>query len=419
MESDAELRNWNLCRHLLWPVAKPALLAGGIMVALLTLNQFNVPSLLQVKTWTADLFVTFSATLDWREIVPSICSLVLVSMVGLFLFRGREVHWPLGAGHPSQRHLSHALDPWLASLLTWTAIGWVLLATVFPLLGSLMTRSTWQSLASATAAGQSAWQHSFAFALGTATACLLLGIATWRWRPGRFFWIFFLLPGCVWGVLLLSLSQQSWFPLRGSSLGLTFVALVFRYGILGWLGMRLAMQSLDRDIRDTGRLEIPSAIQRFRCLYAPLVGWLLLASWYVVYLLSLWDADTLLFVIPPGAETLALRIFNLLHYGHNTQVHALILLLMSTALLPWLGWQLWRGVKPLMQRIRPVPMLTLLLGVLGWSFLSACSPEVTSEDSPQTKLDSRFFDQAIIIGTQGRSPGYFIKPRSLTVDAHD
>ena len=56
------------------------------------------------------------------------------------------------------------------------------------------------------------------------------------------------------------------------------------------------------------------------------------AAWYVVYLLCLWDVESMILVVPPGGETLALRIFNLLHYGHNEQVNALCLLLLGVAL---------------------------------------------------------------------------------------
>ena len=41
-----------------------------------------------------------------------------------------------------------------------------------------------------------------------------------------------------------------------------------------------------------------------------------------------WDVETLVLIVPPGGETLSLRIFNLLHYGHNSQVNALCLLLL-------------------------------------------------------------------------------------------
>ena len=40
----------------------------------------------------------------------------------------------------------------------------------------------------------------------------------------------------------------------------------------------------------------------------------------------------------PGGETLALRVFNLLHYGHHAQVNALCLILLLLAVLPLAAW---------------------------------------------------------------------------------
>src|ERR1039458_9902407 len=41
----------------------------------------------------------------------------------------------------------------------------------------------------------------------------------------------------------------------------------------------------------------------------------------------------------PGGETLALRVFNLLHYGHNAQVNALCLMLLALAVAPLVIWK--------------------------------------------------------------------------------
>src|SRR5437764_11908522 len=62
------------------------------------------------------------------------------------------------------------------------------------------------------------------------------------------------------------------------------------------------------------------------------------AAWYIVFLLCLWDVESMILVTPPGGETLALRIFNLLHYGHNAQVNALCFVLLIVALAPLVVW---------------------------------------------------------------------------------
>src|SRR5437879_2118291 len=58
--------------------------------------------------------------------------------------------------------------------------------------------------------------------------------------------------------------------------------------------------------------------------------------------------------MPPGAETLSVRVFNFLYYGHNAQVNALCLLLLMLALAPLIvfvaisrgkGWLVGRRIQ--------------------------------------------------------------------------
>jgi ABC-type Fe3+ transport system permease subunit len=53
-------------------------------------------------------------------------------------------------------------------------------------------------------------------------------------------------------------------------------------------------------------------------------------------------------IVPAGGETLSLRIFNLLHYGHNGQVNALCLILLLLGAAPLAAGILARRLFPLM-----------------------------------------------------------------------
>ena len=419
-EVDSGLRNIQLCRHLLWPAARPALLVSMSIVVVLTLNQFNIPSLLQVRTWTSDLFITFSATLEWQEIQGSLFWILAGSALFLVIIRKHDVPWPSAPVSNRMQTLKPFFHPCLVIFLQCWTVLWFLISTVLPCLSLVVSTRTWQELSTAAAAGQSALLHSLGFGLITATLSLTLGLLTSRWRLSKLLWILFLLPGCAWGASFLSLSQQAWFPLKGSHWILAVTAMTLRYGVLGWLGARLAQQILDRDLRDAGEMDIPSSLQRFRLIQLPQTGWVLGASWYVVFLLSLWDADTLIFVIPPGAETLALRIFNLLHYGHNAQVNGLTLLMMFSAVTPYIIWLLWRLIKKIVTKQYHHSLLpSLTFGGLLCLMTSGCNAPISKDTATEATLDSRIFETVIVIGTQGRSPGFFIKPRSLTVDAND
>src|SRR5262249_36312736 len=110
------------------------------------------------------------------------------------------------------------------------------------------------------------------------------------------------------------------------------------------------------------------------------------AVWLITYLLCLWDVETLVLIIPPGCETLAVRIFNLLHYGHNAQVNALCVILLALAVLPMILWRI--GLSSVVKFSRLTATLALLASL-------GCEP-VATHNAP---VNSRIFSTVQIIGS--------------------
>jgi iron(III) transport system permease protein len=101
-------------------------------------------------------------------------------------------------------------------------------------------------------------------------------------------------------------------------------------------------------LADAARLHSSSRWTLWRHVWGPQLAAAAAAVWYGTYLWCLWDVETLVLMVPPGGETLALRIFNLLHYGHNTQVDALCVLLVALSAAPLVlygvGARLWNRI---------------------------------------------------------------------------
>jgi sugar lactone lactonase YvrE len=137
---------------------------------------------------------------------------------------------------------------------------------------------------------------------------------------------------------------------------------------------------------------------------------------YVVFLLCLWDVESIILVVPPGGETLALRVFNLLHYGHNAQVNALCLMLLALAVAPLVIWKAWCVVRGACSvSTQHVTRNTLLLAC-AVMLLAGCTPSGSSSQAP---LASQLFRRVQIIGSRGVGVGELNKPRSVAVDAQD
>jgi ABC-type Fe3+ transport system permease subunit/DNA-binding beta-propeller fold protein YncE len=401
LESDLSLRGVSLLRWLLWPMARPSLGFAFGLVFILALNNFSVPSILQVKVYAAELWIRFSTTFDYASVLYFSIPLVIAPAVLLFLWRRRPVAWPTGESSVSGRLFRCQLGGGAFALLGLTSIVLLITSLGIPAFQLLASSRTWAELPTVFRAEPRLVVQSFLFASISAILCLVISCAGWRKAWGFLLWLPFFIPGVLLGIALIFVLNRPVLDAIYHSVGLIVFSWVVRFCGISWNGMARAFSSVDVDLVDAARTSGAKGWNLFRLAYLPQALAPLAGLGYIIYLLCLWDVETIVLTCPPGGETLALRIFNMLHYGHTAQVNALCLLLLMIAALPMILWSLGRRFRP-----------ALGLSAAGLAFfLTGCGPE----DSFQ----SRFFSGIQTIGTRGTKLGEFNKPRSLAVDRND
>jgi iron(III) transport system permease protein len=342
LESEPLLTGHVLILRLLLPMAHNAVGTAIVIVFVLALNNFAIPALLQVRVYPAEVWISFNTHLDAAAAFRSSWPLIIAPLLLIIWFRRRQVQWPASNGpippHSFKLHLGSTYF-FLSATLTLLTL---LLALAFPLGDLLADPRTWREWSSAIRAGHIAISNSFLFASISATLVALLGVLAWRHHPGPCLWFPFLIPGVLLGLALIVIFNRSPFLPFYRGTGIVLLAFTLRYLAIGWSGIAHAMRSVDTNLIDAARLDGASPWQIFRRVSFPQAGPWIAASWFIVYLLCLWDVETLVLIAPPGAETLAGRIFGFLHYGHNAQVNALCLSLLTLAILPLLFWITWR-----------------------------------------------------------------------------
>ena len=347
LEMDSALRGAHLFRYLLWPAARPMLATVAALVFALALNNFAVPAILQVKVFPSEVWVQFNTHLDpWAALRLS-WPLLLVPLLLFFALRRHEFSWPRETATDIAPSLRRQLGPGWLLTMTLLCLFVLLLALAVPLAQLIATSRTWSEFIPALLAGQAAVVRSFSYAATTALLTVLLGLLLVRVRGLGGLWILFLVPGVLLGIAAITAFNRPGLDWFSRTSGIVLFVLVARYFALARALTRAAHQSLDGDLLDAARLEGATGFTLFRCVVWPQIAPSLAAAAYIVYVLCLWDVETILLVIPPGGETLALRIFNLLHYGHNAHVNALCLLLLLLALAPLPVFMLWRWLDPL------------------------------------------------------------------------
>jgi iron(III) transport system permease protein len=342
LESDPRLRGAALLRWLLWPMARVAVGQAALLTFVLALNNFAVPVILQVRVFPEEMWLAFTTRLNEQGAWAAAWPLVLAPLLVLALLRRAEIAWPRFDGTAAAWVIRRQLGGgWL-----WTSggVAFLLLALSvgLPLTQLVASKRTWAELPNLCRAAPDVIWNSIALAAVPATLCLALGLLTWRLRGGPILWLSFLVPGVLLGRVMISVFNGT--MLYGTIL-MVMLAFAVRYVAPVWHGAAQALRSVDRDLTDAARLDGASGWTLLRRVQWPQIAPQVGAAWYVTYLLCLWDVETLVLIQPPGGETLALRIFNLLHYGHHGQVNAMCVLLLGLALAPMGVWSAYRWIR--------------------------------------------------------------------------
>lgn len=342
LEADSMIRGWPLIRGLLWPIARGAVGQAAVLTFVLALNNFAVPVILQVRVFPEELWLAFTTRLDEAGAWAAAWPLMVVPALGLFLLRRANVSWPNREGTASGEIFRRQLGRgWFIGCAIITAL-LLLLSVALPLQQLASSSRTWSELPNLFRAAPDTIWNSFAFAAVTASLCVVIGLVSWRLRIGLLLWLPFLVPGVLLGRSMIALFNGT--PVYGTAT-LVVLAFALRYLALAWTGIAHARAAVDRDVVDAAWVSGASGWPLFRRIVWPQIASQVAAAWYVSYLLCLWDVETLVLIYPPGGETLALRIFNLLHYGHNAQVNAMCVTLLALAVAPLAAWSAWRWAQ--------------------------------------------------------------------------
>lgn len=432
LESDPAVSGWSLISKLILPMIRGSIGQAAVVTFVLAVNNFSVPAILQVKVLPAETWLRFNTALDSKGSLLMSLPMVLlaIGLIAMLLTGSHE--WRRLAPPDDGAVFRRQMGPrWFAAAALVT-IFLCLASAGIPLFQLASLKRTWTEMPSAIQAAQVAIGNSLVLSCLAATAVVGIGVAFGirnsgtqrvlaRWLA-QALWLPFLAPGVLIDIGLISALNRPFFANFYQSTGVIVLAFAIRYIALGWNGAAQAFRSVDRELADAGRLESASHFQLFRFVHWPQIGPQLAATWYIIFLLCLWDVESIILVLPPGGQTLATTIFNLLHYGYNAQVNALCFTLLLVALFPIAAWQVWTGASRVRNtflhgvKSRSYQFLQLFAGVCLCALASGCGGNANPR---KVSLDSILFNGVEVVGSRGVGVGELNKPRSVAVDAAD
>jgi len=355
---------WAVVRYVTLPLAAPVIAAGGLFVFLLAVTDLGTPDLLYLKVYTTELYGHFVGSFDTAAAGAS-CTLLLAAAlltVGLMWRAASGSQWAGPRASPllgERAPLSDfRLGKWRAPACALVAAA--LLVTVGLPLGVLVAKAGGGHNYAAALRGSlgqcvsSPWYAFWGAVAGTVLALpvsyLVCRSGTrWRWPLAGLALAPIAVPGVVTGIGLAALWNlarlgdclpQTWLALPGGHVweadwGAAVIPIGYaaRFAAFTMGATVAALLRVDRSFEEAAAVGGASWWQGMRHIVVPLIRRAVLAGGVIVFVLGMREVATAILVHPPGRDTVAIRLFQMMHYGADAQVAALSIILIAVTLL--------------------------------------------------------------------------------------
>jgi iron(III) transport system permease protein len=349
-------------RRITLPLAKPALFASILIMAVRGLESFEVPALLGIPSgvwvFTSRIWRVLSQyPPSYGQAGAYALSLLLLTSLGVYLNsrltrRSKAFQTVTGKGfRPHPMELGRMRIP--ATVLLFLYFGVAVLLPVLILVYTstqhfysvpsfqTLTNMTWDNYDYTLSNDQSltALRNSFSLGIGSATAVMLvMAIASWvvvrtklpgRWLVDNLSFLPLTVPGLVLGVSLLFVYLRFPVPIYGT-IWILFIAYFTRYMPYGMRYASTSMYQIGAELEESAQTSGASWWQTFRRVNLPLLMPGLVAGWIYILMVSVRELSSSILLYSPGNEVLAILIFEQYENGQFTELAALGVVMVVT-----------------------------------------------------------------------------------------
>ena len=327
---------YSMFRHVLLPHALPFMCTGALMVFLLSLTTYTVPSFFQVTTYSIEIFTLYNAFHNPASGVQLLLPILGVALIAIAVWWCFIRHHLSHTSVYASKHLTVSIPVKLRLIIIVGITTLFLLSVGLPLATIALNHVSLNQLREVWISTQHEWFTSLSLAIGTTFIILCISSAgtflcdSLPRGLGLVLMIFlcipFLISGPAWGIGLI----QCWnhHGLRGDIYDhplIAYLACTGKYLFVGWLGFTFALRSIRQEYTDAARVFGLSRLHQYRTVILPLTAPYAVALGGITFLLVLGEVDSLVLVSPPGFTTIPVRVFGLMHYGPSPLVSAMAL----------------------------------------------------------------------------------------------
>lgn len=338
---------WIVLKNITLPLIAPGILSGGLMIFILAISEFGVPSLLQTKVYTTQIFTQFSAFYNEKAAVAYAIPLVgitfmLMILEGRFL-KGRSFEvldkTPFIKG--SLFTLGRIRIPCLIMCFLI-----LLLGIILPLAVLIIESETIFAYKKALSLSGNAIKNTLFFGCIGATVLTMFGFflgylserskIPFSGKLGFFIMLLFAVPATVIGIGLIKLwnKPHGFFDFVYGSLIIIIIGYVARFSPISNRLMVGFYKQISVSQEEAAGMTGASWFKTLSGILLPLLRYGIFATWIISFIFCTRELGTTILVYPPGHETLPIALFTVMANSPTNVVSALAVILIAITLVP-------------------------------------------------------------------------------------
>ena len=315
------------------PLALPTVFTSIGLIFILVITDFSVPTLHSFNVYSLEVFSEFSASNNSGNSLLLSVPMILTTLVLLvYTVKGLRLTTQSSSVGRISSFRGWSLPSWFQTLQQ-LSLGLAVLQITLLIGGLIIETGSFSSLWYAlTAAGDDIVTSSLMSVSSALLGSALGYVLADRLEEKKYWWWFLSLPLALPASLIgISLIQTytSVLPQVYGTMWMPVIASVTRFMPLSAIIVFAQKKRMDTLLFDAADLFAEDRNEALLKVKLPLQRYGIIASALVVFALSLGELGGTLLVIPPGRETLTVRIFNYLHYGGTEEVAGLCLALVA------------------------------------------------------------------------------------------
>ncbi|MCB2171320.1 hypothetical protein KQH65_01135 [archaeon] len=323
--------NFRVFIDVILPLASPMILAALGFVFILVITDYSIPTLYSYSVYSLEIFSEFSASNNPAHSVWLSIPLVLITTLMLVVSLRGLRNTVQSSSVNREESLQYWSFPDRFSQLQLLAGTVIIIQVVFLIGGLLIETGSPENMYYAV---EAATDDLVTSAIIGFVGALLGGglgyVLSLRLGKSWVWWILIslplALPSAIVGIGLIDV-YNTWIPWLYGTMAMPVIAVTIRFVAIATIIIYTQSKRVDQLLFEAAELLKREKNQDLWKVKLPLQKYGLAAAVAALVAFNVGELGSTLLVVPPGRETITIRIFNYLHYGGSEEVAGLCLLI--------------------------------------------------------------------------------------------